>query len=59
MSEPKRILILYFDSMPAAVNDLVAALTRLGAAVTVRECDGDQARVLDAVAAADSVICWR
>ncbi len=60
MSEQKRILILCFEATtPAAVDDLAAALTRLGAAVTVRDCDADYAQVLDAVAAADSVICWR
>lgn len=60
MSEQKRILILHYDATaPAAVSDLAAALIRMGAAVTVRDCNADHAQVLDAVAAADSVICWR
>jgi hypothetical protein len=59
MSEPKRILILYLDGKESiAARDLAEALTRMGASVIVRECDAQHEQIIDAVAVADTVVCW-
>jgi len=59
----KKILILYADADSNAapgvrLADLADSLTGLGAQVTLRECNQHYDEILDAVAAADSVLFW-
>ena len=60
MNTTRHVLILYLGSdMPAGVKEMAAMLGNLGANVNVRMCDGHYDEILDLVAAADTVICWR
>jgi len=60
MNATRHILILYLGSdMPAGLMEMAAMLGRLGAIVNVRMCGGRYDEILDVVAAADTVICWR
>jgi hypothetical protein len=60
MSTGRRILVLCDRSpIPGELDRMVEALTQQGATVVVRRCgDGDDG-VLDEIAAADSVVCWK
>jgi len=60
MNATRHVLILYRGSdMPAGLMEMVTMLDRLGAIVNVRTCVGRYDEILDVVAAADTVICWR
>ncbi|MGE5240793.1 MAG: hypothetical protein ACM3NI_04025 [Bacteroidota bacterium] len=60
MNTTRHVLILYRGSdMPAGLMEMVTMLDRLGAIVNVRTCGGRYDEILDVVAAADTVICWR
>lgn len=62
MTEKKRVLILCLDS-PATegANRLANALTELGAIATIGHADArcNYEQILDSIALADTVICWR
>jgi hypothetical protein len=62
MSTGRRILVLCDRSpIPGELDRMVEALTQQGATVVVRrygDGDGDDG-VLDEIAAADSVVCWK
>jgi len=60
MNTTRHVLILYLGSdMPAGLMEMAAMLKRLGANVNIRMCDRRYDEILDVVAAADTVICWR
>lgn len=60
MNATRHVLILYLGSdMPTGLMEMAAMLGRLGAVVNVRMCDEHYDEILDVVAAADTVICWR
>ena len=55
----KRVLLLHEPGAPAEeVSVLADGLRAQGAAVSVRPCEAPYEDVLDAVAAADSVVFW-
>jgi hypothetical protein len=64
MNMTKRILVLYpgdpppIGEPPPMAQELADALTRRGAAVTLQACVPPYSAVLDAIAAADTVLCW-
>jgi len=60
MTTDKNILVLYSSSdEPALVRQLAESITRLGSTAVVRTMhSGQYAEILDAVALADTVICW-
>ncbi len=56
----KKILILHeTDAAFAELDELAADLRALGAEVVLNPCAAPYDTVLDAVAAADSVVFWR
>jgi hypothetical protein len=60
MNAQKKILILDTGSATSPVlTELAGAMTALGASVAVRALDKRYDEILDAVAAADTVVCWR
>ena len=60
MNTTRHVLILYTGSnMPSGLMEMADMLVRLGAIVNVRMCGGRYDEILDAVAAVDTVICWR
>ena len=60
MNTTRHLLILYLGSeMPAGLMEMAAMLKSLGANVNIRMCDRRYDEILDVVAAADTVICWR
>jgi len=60
MNTSQRILILYSSSdEPAAVRQLGESITRLGSTTFSRTLhDRHYEKILDAVAIADTVVCW-
>lgn len=60
MKTVRRILILSSgNEAPGEVNALVESLAAQGAVVAVRRCEDDYDPLLDAIAEADAVLCWR
>ena len=60
MNTTRHVLILYLGTdIPAGLMEMAAMLGRLGAIVNVRACGERYDEILDVVAAADTVICWR
>jgi len=56
----KKILVLHEAGATAAeLDELAANMSALGAEVVLCPCAAPYAAVLDAVAAADSVVFWR
>lgn len=60
MNTARHVLILYTGSnIPSGLMEMADMLVRLGAIVNVRMCGGRYDEILDVVAIADTVICWR
>ena len=60
MNKARHILILYRGvDMPDGLMEMANMLGHLGVIVNVRTCGGRYDEILDVVAAADTVICWR
>jgi hypothetical protein len=56
----RRILILVTGGeAPEGSSAISETLVAQGAAVVVRRCEGDYDALLDDIAAADVVLCWR
>jgi hypothetical protein len=60
MTTNRHILVLHDDDkQPDIVTALADSITRLGStAVVLSMHDGNYERILDAVAIADTVLCW-
>jgi len=60
MNPNRHVLILYLgNDMPAGLTEMATMLRRLGAIVNVQPCGRRYDEILDVVASADTVICWR
>jgi hypothetical protein len=56
---PRKVLVLHEPgAAPAGATALAGDLRALGAEVALRPCEAPYDAVLDAVAAADSVLFW-